>query len=278
MKIKVKKQSVFALGLAAAVFTAFASIVPETLLADGAARYRSTEQEFSTMQIGEDIDYVSREKTEYKMVMSHPGFATSSYAGSCAAIAGSNVLGYFDRYYEELIPNHEAGEYFLSAYLYNYDDKYVREACDELFIDMVGSNVNQGATEKQFKDGMAKYCNSKGRTFSYSSCMSGGSLSLTKVYDAFAIDKPVVLFLRKYNVTQYFEPLETRDHYSYYDSEVSHVMVAFGYTNFFYTLSSGTRWVRMLHVASCNALVDSKGFYVIDRNPAVVDAIAVTIA
>ncbi len=71
---------------------------------------------------------------------------------ACAAVAGCNIIGFYDRYYEYLIPNHTAGILSYGYYLYNLADGYVFDAMRDLYYKMNGSEA--GITETNFKNGI----------------------------------------------------------------------------------------------------------------------------
>ena len=64
------------------------------------------------------ISYKSRTQNDYRMALSTPDYCTSPYVSSCACIAGANVVGYFDRYCPNLIPNFEPGYEYMGYYFY----------------------------------------------------------------------------------------------------------------------------------------------------------------
>ena len=55
------------------------------------------------------IPYISRDYTKYDLAIFCPKYTFAPTAGACAPIAAANVVGFYDRYDENLIPNHKSG-------------------------------------------------------------------------------------------------------------------------------------------------------------------------
>lgn len=171
-------------------------------------------------------------------------------AGGCAAVAGTNLIGFYDRYYEDLIPNHTAGYVSYGYYLYYVADSYVFDSMRELYADMNGSAV--GINEANFKNGMQKYCARKNLSCDFTQLVSSGSLNFNAVKQSISDNKPIALLLSTYNLT-IISNYEGYDRYSYELYSGNHVMAGFGYVEFSYTLSDGSsRIERFVKVASGN--------------------------
>lgn len=191
------------------------------------------------------VVYTSRNKDEYTMATRCPDYiGGTNMTNGCAAVAGGNLLGYFDRYYEDLIPNHKAGTTFYGLFLYSGEDDYVHDAMYTLYSYMDISSEH-GATEASFKSGMTRYCTEKGRSISFTSCMSGGSLNYATAVQKMKSGQPLALFLNTYNFAS-IEEGETTDYYYYHKYLSNHVMVGFGSSQITYTLSDGSTQINRL--------------------------------
>lgn len=186
----------------------------------------------------------------YKMCDIAPEFNNGSgLSGACAAVAGGNLIGYFDRYYEDLIPNHEAGWYALNnLYRYHGADTYVYQAINTLYNYMEGTE--NGINETNFKKGLQKYCTEKDLTCDFISLMSWGKLNYSSVKSSMQNNKPVALFLNTYNNCDIFFNTQ-KDILNYTNYFGNHVMVGFGYRDINYTLTSGGKSnVRFIYVST----------------------------
>lgn len=183
------------------------------------------------------IEYVSRSYDVKSLCHGAPKFFNVGWTGGCAAVAGGNLIGYYDRFYEDLIPNHAAGISYQDMFIYNYADDYVDEAISTLYSDMNGDAT--GITEDGFKSGMKKYCTRKGLSCDFTSLKSGGSLNYNSVKSCINGGNPLVLFLNTYTICSTYE----KDTYAeiYYEVHSgNHVMPGFGYRNVTYTHSDGS--------------------------------------
>ncbi|MDE7163277.1 MAG: hypothetical protein K2O44_04280 [Clostridia bacterium] len=183
------------------------------------------------------VEYVSRSYDVKDLCYGQPRFSNNGWTGGCAAVAGGNLIGYYDRYYEDLIPNHTAGISNGELFLYYYADEYVNNMISTLYSYMGGSA--NGISEDGFKSGMKKYCSDKGLSCDFTSLKSGGKLSYDSVKSCINGGNPLVLFLNTYTVCNIHEK-STYAEISYQISQGNHVMPGFGYRNVKYTHSDGS--------------------------------------
>ena len=220
------------------------------------------------------VNYEDRSENTFSMAIKHPCYTYSYSTAGCANVAGANVLGYFDRYDEELIPNHNSGTLLMGKYIYSLEDTYVYEVVRQLYTDM--GTDSEGTTVTEFKSGMTTYCNRKGKTITFTSCMKNGKFDYATAKSYMEADQPVVLFCSGYNVTDIWT-YDQYDRLSYYESTGNHVMVGFGYQEVNYTLSNSTNALyQYVRVASGVATKES-GYFDINHNTNINDAYAINI-
>lgn len=197
-----------------------------------------------------EIHYSTYEMDTYGMAFRTPMFCGPGISSGCAAVAGGNLIGYFDRYYEDLIPNHAAGRYISEYYAYNYADNYVDEAIKTLYQDMNGTE--NGISEENFKSGLKTYCARKGLSCDFNSLMSWGKLDYDSVKSSMHNNKPVALLLNTYNncdIRMYNDQNEHDFVYTNYFG--NHVMVGFGYRVMTYNMPDGNKErYRFIYVAT----------------------------
>lgn len=192
-----------------------------------------TNYEYKTVR----IEYVSRSYDYKYLCVGQPRFFNAGWSGGCAAVAGGNLIGYYDRFYEDLIPNHTAGMSNGELFVYYYEDEYVNQAISTLYDDMGGSAA--GITEDGFKSGMKTYCSRKGLSCDFTSLKSGGSLNYASVKSCINGGNPLVLLLNTYTVCDTSE-YDTYTNIYYEIHYGNHVMPGFGYRNVTYTNSDGS--------------------------------------
>lgn len=220
------------------------------------------------------IPYITKTQVAANLLATQcPQYTYSPALGSCAAIAGGNVIGYYDRFDEDLIPNHKSGIPYKNTYIYNLEDDGVVATIKKLYEYMIGDGY--GATENEFKNGITRYCNEKGKTITFSSCMQNGSFSYSSTKSYLDAGLPIVLFLSGYNVGDLYSG-ENSDSIYYYVSNANHIMIAFGYEEYLYTTSGGTVTYNYLSVSSGQD-ANSAGLYNISLGTKINDALAVNI-
>lgn len=175
-----------------------------------------------------NITYDSKNSSGYEFPYGLPNYALSSYENACANIAGGIVLGYYDVFFPEIIPNYDTVYNRGGTWTFYGQKAQVTSVIDTLYYDMK-TNVNNGTTFSNFKSGMQTYVNNKGRNVSYTSVKANGTFNYNNYKNQIAQAKPVALFLATYNITGSIITNNNVDTLSarYYD--INHVMVGSGY-------------------------------------------------
>lgn len=196
-----------------------------------------------------DISYTSKTLAKsHSLALIYPDYNFSPAVGSCGSIAGGNVIGFYDRFDENLIPNHVSGTVFGNTYIYNMEDTATDQLITTLYEYMGTEHV--GTTEDEFIDGMTRYCTEKGKKISFTSCMSLKSFNFTSAQQKMESNQPIVLFLSGYNATILTSEDDNNDRIQYYVSDGNHIMIGFGYKIYNYSTSSGTITYNYIDVST----------------------------
>lgn len=224
----------------------------------------------------ETINYILRNEEKYSMVARHPACTSiSGYPNDCAAVAGANIVQFYDRMKENLIPSYTSYTVLSNKYFYKALGAETTSVIQQLYTNMNTNTSNPGVTISQFKQGLKTYCNGKGYDIQYNSCMNGAIFNFTNAKNYIENGKPIVVFVDTFAIVANTDNgnSEVVDYFNY---NAAHVMVGFGYKTITYTLSNGTRSDNYLQVAS--GLQDRKnGYYSISKNTTIDDAYAVNI-
>lgn len=185
------------------------------------------------------INYQSRTTNPKSLCRRIPRYTSpGGITNACAAVAGCNIIGFYDRYYDYLIPNHTAGIVSYGYYLYNPADEYVDNVTRELYYKMNGSEA--GITETDFKNGMIQYCAEKNLSCDFTQLKSGGTLSYSAIEQSMDENKPVALLLSTYTVCEILSADNQSETFFYNVYSGDHIMVGFGCCRITYTLTDGT--------------------------------------
>ena len=175
---------------------------------------------------------------------------------SCANAAGSIVIGYYDRFYENLIPNEVTYMTLGNNLMYKPVTAGVQDVCLDLY-DLMGTN-EYGTTFAGFEAGLASLVQRQGYTYSSTSVFTSGSFDFNKYKTAVESGKPVALFLNNYAIYNHTTTSGNVDTISNDVSPYTHVAVACGYKcdTYFNSSNSVISTQRYLRVSSGLALYD----------------------
>ena len=238
MKISLKK-CVCAMAAAVVAFsvTSFlpgmsASADEPSLSASDEIRYGGFygDSETATMSdiTSEQVYYTDREVEYFTTDNNVPLYTpNTTLANSCGATGGAIIVGFYDKYYENLIPGYTT--YYTANGRYKpVDSTYIPALMVDLY-DLMRTNVDDvGVSESDCRNGLRSYVQGKGYSLTYTSIKTGSALNMNACKNAFLNNKPILLFCEEAGVVAVNE-------YSGYDHLVTmtiannHIMVAYGY-------------------------------------------------
>ena len=206
----------------------------EQTYADGfnGSTYLYTEQE--------TVSYYRKEESEVGISGGLPKYhSTFANPNDCAPVAGAIVLGYFDRQFDQLIPNFTAGRYIRDRFVYTAQNDAVVNVMNTLYNLMDTNTSGNGTTVNQFKNGLQEYVQSRGRTIGYNNVMNG-SISLQEVIDSVNSGNPIVIFVVGYALVSSLNTDASIDNYTKKIYGGAHTMVIGGVKTITYYNQSGS--------------------------------------
>lgn len=229
-------------------------------------------------QGNETIYYINKTVNKYEIVKRHPGYyhTSDTIKYACVPATGANIIGFWTRYYPELIPGFTPGRVMLGQYLYIEWAPEVNTLIETLYYAM-GTNAGYlGTTIDGFVSGMNSYVSGKGRNIEYVSCMSNGTFNYSFAKQKLESGVPLVLFVDCFRVDS-FTDSNNQMSINYLITDMPHAMAGFGYNDITYTLSNGTqRADNYIQVAT--GLVDKPtGYYNMSYNKIIDECYATTI-
>ena len=246
----------------------------ETLTALSIVAYSSDDTIYGSFS--EYVYFSDRTEVKHELAKRHPGlYEVGGLSNACAAIAGGNLIQYWDRYKTNLIGDYSPGTTVGSLYLYKESSSATDNMITQLYSDMGSSQ--SGTTVAQFKNGISTFCTRKGYTATFSSCMSGSTFNYTAAKQKLNAGEPLALFLYTYTVSDFYTE-ENSDYLTYKIGSGAHVMAGFGYKEVTYALTSGgTRQDKYIAVAS-GFFLRKRGYFNINYNTQIDDAYALSIS
>lgn len=197
----------------------------------------------------ETISYVSKQVVENITTANGTPlyFAVSGMQNGCGAVAGGIIVGFYDKYYANLILDWDS--YYSSGMYKGQNGTFVKTLLFDLYDRMQTNVVAEGVSESEFKNGLKSYVTDHGYNLQYTSLGAGNSFNYSAFKTAVNNNQPTVLFVRPSNIYS-LEHLENHDILVSSTISGNHVMVAYGYYEVKYTLANGTRTDKYLYVAT----------------------------
>lgn len=174
----------------------------------------------------ETINFTRRE-TEYVETTNGVPLYEAYLSNSCGPTAGAIIVGFYDKYYEGLIPGF-TGYYPATGKYKKYDKTYTPQLMEELYT-LMRTNVDDvGVSEADCLSGLRTYCVNKGYSVTYSSVASSKNVNTTSYINAIKQNKPVIIFGGD-TVIQDFDTGSTYETVSNVTIPNNHVFVGYGY-------------------------------------------------
>ncbi len=184
----------------------------------------------------ETIAYDSKVVTENETGSSFPCFENGNFSlrNTCAPLAGTVLLGYYDRWYESLIPGYNTFNTFINRYYGFSSNEYIQSAFERLYT-LTKTNVgHDGTTEAEFVDGLNEYVEAEGLEISYNSVLQSGTINLSLMDTYLDRGQPVLLLCKTYNIISALVDTGEQVIIHKQNSNVAHMMVAYGYEHYSY--------------------------------------------
>lgn len=224
----------------------------------------------------ETINYDHKETVSAEIPYGLPYYSSNKYENECAPMAGTVLVGYYDRFCEDLVPGYDTYIQFGPRIIY-YPMTDETDAVLASLYELMDAE-NGGATYSGFNSGMTQYAASHGYTYSRS------SVSLSNLSGAFetAIEagKPVAVFLKGFSFITASSDSGTKDVLTITEYDGNHVVVAYGYKiDRYYDAADNLIATRTyLTVVNGGEMSDEVKYLCLDGRSNVSNSIAVTIS
>ena len=201
--------------------------------------------------LSDTISYAICSRDSYEFEYGLPGYYYSYNLSSCANIAGGNVLGYYDIFYPNLIPNQETIYEYNGKYYYKSQSDEVTSIISNDLYKYMQTTEQNGTYFENFQSGLKKYVNQQGYNAEYYETVENHKLDINAFLTEIYMGRPVVVFMAGYNVTDGPLPDDGYDilHIAYY--KTMHAMAASGYMNVEYYNSKNVMFRKDSYLRVC---------------------------
>lgn len=223
----------------------------------------------------EYISYATKSENEYVIKGGLPRYYDrGTKENTCANVAGAIALGYYDKTYDELIPNFKAARVIKDKVIYSAQTEAVQAVIDKLYVSMDTNSTSAGGTTiAGFKNGLKSYVNGQGRSVLYSSVGQKDKINRQEYIDSVKSEQPIALFMSGYSLIPMtdFSETPTKDKLEIKHYSGNHVLIACGLKEVKYYNSNGSlsQTLTLLTVATGYSLdpiyyLDLRGSSLID--------------
>ena len=230
MKKSISKKSIYSVVAIVALCSSFFSVSAINVKAEAneETRYYDVPSIALTSGSNEIITFSRKEDELIEFPYAVPTYYTTTLSNACGPVAGAIVVGYYDKYYENLIPNYTA--YYTANGRYRRPDStYVPTLIQELYTSMNTNVVDLGVSVTECKEGLQDYVMAKDFSLSYTTVKAYSlSFNETACKNAISNQKPILLFCN--SVTTYlYDGGTTEDEWIYVANSGNHIVVCYGY-------------------------------------------------
>ncbi len=242
----------------------------------GEKAFSSTISSFMTGY--ETVYHIDKNVNKFELTKRHPAYYPTgeNISNACTPAAGANIIGYWTRYYPELVPGFVPGSIQLGQYLYKEWAEEADKLVETLYFEMGTNTEAPGTTVAAFRSGMNSFVAKTGRQIDYVSCNAGGNFNYSFAKQKVEEGIPLILFIDGFRIDEFYD-MTNQTSLSYMIAESAHAMAGFGYNVTTYTLSNGTRRVDSYIKVATGLVSKPKGYYNINYNTIIDECYAIKI-
>ncbi len=174
----------------------------------------------------ETINYAKKETVSYYIKGEIPSYYCQTSNTNCANVAGTILIGYYDRFCEELIPNYKTYVQIGTIFKYKVGSAETQKVMESLYTSMETDVGTLGTTYEGFQKGMNSYVSSCNYSYTVNDV---GNLNFNKFKTEVESNKPVAIFLNNYSYAVEGQDTGTSVVINSRHSYVAHVVIAYGY-------------------------------------------------
>ena len=196
----------------------------------------------------ETINFASVDNIYIETPNRVPLYHNTTFENACGALGGAIIVGYYDKYFENLIPNYTS--YYTATGRYRLQDStHVPAMIQEMYTAMQTNVVAPGVSESECLDGLESYVEGKGYSLSYTAVKPyNGTFNHTAYQNAINNGQPVILFCDTVQLVIPFE-YDTYHQIGVEQESQDHIIVGFGYQVYRYYDVNGNNFRTDIYLA-----------------------------
>ncbi len=286
MRTKTISKTIVAISIIVLAFTAFFAVFFAPQAANVAFADGIDESHYfgiSTIYtMTETFSYSTKTTESYFINTSVPAYYdTANRDYTCAPVAGANIIGFYDRYFPDLVPDIATGYARGTRYNYYAMARYetqLQSLIDDLVARM-GTNSN-GTNKYSFMAGLSSYVASRNLSATFTDITQ--EMTTTYVLDfeqavsQLKNGNPIAFFTSGVNFTT-FTDTGSSVTMNIQASNDDHIFVAYGYQKVVYYDANGNTVRECISFQTSSGENGLTGYYVINSYLAVDSALAVHI-
>lgn len=286
MRTKTISKTIVAISIIVLAFTAFFAVFFAPQAANVAFADGLDESHYlgisDIVASTETFSYSTKTTESYFINTSVPAYYdTADRAYLCAPVAGANLIGFYDRYFPDLVPDIATGYARGTRYTYYLMAKYetqLQSLIDDLATRMMTSSV--GTAIYGFETGLESYIASKNLDVTFTDVSiemtTTNVLDLEQTIAQLKNGNPIVFFTSNVNFTT-FNDTGNSVTMNIQASNDNHVFVAYGYQKVVYYDASGNVVRECISFSTSSGEESLTGYYVLSQQMYVDSALAVHI-
>lgn len=154
-------------------------------------------------------------------------------AYSCGPVAGTEITVFYDKYFENLVPDWQS--YYPASGKYRVTNSTLLEPIFWTLYNLMKCNMGAvGVSEADFKSGLQAYFKSQGYSLSYQTATKSGTLDWDTCVSAINNNKAIVLFVGPGKIYEINTTWDDRHILDSFDINSNHIMMAYGYVQIKY--------------------------------------------
>lgn len=273
MRTKTISKTIVAISIIVLAFTAFFAVffapqAANVAFADGIEElsYRGASGLVTTT---DTFSYSTKTTESYFINSSVPAYYdTTGRTYMCAPIASANIIGFYDRYFPDLVPDIATGYARGTRYTYYTMARYetqLQSLIDDLATRM--GTDSSGTTLYEFETGMTSYVTSKNLNVTYIDVTTAqtNALNLENAIAQLKNGNPIAFFTSGVNFTTFTDSGSSVT-MTIKSSSDNHVFVAYGYQKVVYYDASGNTVRECISFQASSGESGLTGYYVLNLN------------